>query len=296
MARPITTRVGILGGSGFYQMEGAAVLGQVRPNTPFGEPSDAITLVDLDGVPTAFLPRHGVGHRISPSEINVRANLFALKALGVEWLISISAVGSLREDIKPRDLVVLDQLYDHTRHRPTTFFDDGIVVHVSLADPFCAVLREVLLDAARGAGATVHRGGSYICMEGPQFSTRLESETYRRWGFDLIGMTTGPEAKLAMEAEMSYAVLACVTDYDCWHPHHDDVTVAMLLETLRANVELAKDVVRRAVAKLPATRENCPSVVALDTAIVTDRAAIPDEVKERLRPLLSRALDLEGGG
>ena len=233
-------RIGIIGGSGFYQMEGLTDIEEIEVETPFGKPSDALILGNLDGKPVVFLPRHGVGHRLLPSDINVRANIYALKSLGVEWLISVSAVGSLRQDIEPRHFVVPDQLYDHTKDRKSTFFGDGIAAHVSLAHPFSPELSTILSKAATETGAVVHNGGTYICMEGPAFSTQAESELYRHFGFDIIGMTAAPEAKLAREAEICYAVLACCTDYDCWHPEHDNVTTEMILDNVRFNVEISK--------------------------------------------------------
>ena len=283
-------RIGIIGGSGFYQMDGLTDIEEITVETPFGKPSDALILGALDGKPVAFLPRHGVGHRILPSEINVRANIYALKSLGVEWLISVSAVGSLRQDIEPRHFVVPDQLYDHTKDRKSTFFGDGIAAHVSLAHPFCSQLSSLLSAAATEVGAFVHNGGTYICMEGPAFSTQAESELYRHFGFDIIGMTAAPEAKLAREAEICYAVLACSTDYDCWHPEHDNVTTEMILENVRFNVETSKKVVRAAVANIPEGERNCPCSTALQFAIATQPDKIPTAKRHALKPLLDKYL------
>ena len=283
-------RIGIIGGSGFYQMDGLTDIEEITVETPFGKPSDALILGTLDGKPVVFLPRHGVGHRILPSEINVRANIYALKSLDVEWLISVSAVGSLRQDIEPRHFVVPDQLYDHTKDRKSTFFGDGIAAHVSLAHPFCPQLSSLLSAAATEVGAFVHTGGTYICMEGPAFSTQAESELYRHFGFDIIGMTAAPEAKLAREAEICYAVLACSTDYDCWHPEHDNVTTEMILENVRFNVETSKKAVRAAVAKIPEGERNCACSTALQFAIATQPDKIPTAKRHALKPLLDKYL------
>ena len=225
-------KIGVIGGSGFYQMDGLSQVEEIEIKTPFGYPSHSIIVGTIDEQQVAFLPRHGVGHPLLPSEINVQANIYAMKSIGVEWLIGVSAVGSLKEEIEPRHFVVPDQLYDHTKNRTSTFFGDGIVAHVSFAQPFCPVLGQVIYQSATQIEATVHSGGTYICMEGPAFSTLAESKLYRRFGFDVIGMTAAPEAKLAREAEISYAVLACSTDYDCWHPDHDTVTTEMIIENL----------------------------------------------------------------
>ena len=283
-------RIGIIGGSGFYQMEGLTDIEETEVETPFGKPSDALILGTLDGKPVVFLPRHGVGHRLLPSDINVRANIYALKSLGVEWLISVSAVGSLRQEIEPRHFVIPDQLYDHTKHRKSTFFGDGITAHVSLAHPFCSQLSTFLSTAATETGAVVHTGGTYICMEGPAFSTQAESELYRHFGFDIIGMTAAPEAKLAREAEICYAVLACSTDYDCWHPEHDDVTTEMILENVRFNVEASKKAVRAAVAKIPDGQRNCACSTALQYALATHPDKISTAKRHQLKFLLDKYL------
>jgi len=281
--------VGIIGGSGFYDIEGLTDIERVGVSTPFGAPSDEFVVGTFGGRRVAFLPRHGRGHVISPSHLNAHANIYALKSLGVRWVVSVSAVGSLREDIAPRDLIVPTQLVDMTKSRTGTFFTDGVVVHVSMADPYCEVLRGLVADAAERAGAHVHRGGTYICMEGPQFSSKGESELYRHWAMDVIGMTAMPEAKLAREAELCYATLACCTDYDCWHPDHDSVTVQMLLDNLRANSELAKRTIVELLPTLPA-EPGCSCDSALATAIVTWPQAITDEVKERYSLLLGKYL------
>jgi 5'-methylthioadenosine phosphorylase len=283
--------VAVIGGSGFYQMEGLSDIDSVKMSTPFGDPSDAITLGTLDGVRVAFLPRHGIGHRLSPSELPVRANIWALKALGVEHLISFSAVGSLREELAPLHLVIPHQIIDRTKSRPSTFFGDGLVVHVGFADPFCPNLAATLYESAAGAGATVHRGGTYVVMEGPQFSTRAESNLYRSWGADLIGMTALPEAKLAREAEMCYAAVACVTDYDCWHEAEADVTVDMVVATLLKNVETSKQLVRRAVSGLPPRDCACPN--ALQSAFITAPEFVPEQVKRDLAPIIGKYMKVE---
>ena len=275
-------KVGIIGGSGFYQMDGLNELRMIEIETPFGSPSH--------GQSVAFLPRHGVGHPLLPSEINVRANIYALKSLGVEWLIGVSAVGSLREEIEPRHFVVPDQLYDHTKNRTSTFFGDGIVAHVGFADPFCPILGQCIYQSAKKVGATIHSGGTYICMEGPAFSTLAESNLYRKFGFDVIGMTAAPEAKLAREAEISYAVLACSTDYDCWHEDHETVTTEMIIENLLANVETAKQIVRSAIQNLPLDRSTSPAYKALEKSIATNPNVIPEETKQKLELLIGKYL------
>ena len=280
-------RLAVIGGSGFYQMEGIEDVEEVRVATPYGDPSDVIVIGKLGGIAVAFLPRHGRGHRVTPTEVNHRANIYALKTLGVERLISISAVGSLREEIRPLDIVVPDQLIDLTRGRQSTFFGDGIVAHVGFADPFCPELSGVLLEAARVSGATVHRGGTYVCMEGPQFSTRAESNLYRQWGASLIGMTACPEAKLAREAEICYGTLAMATDYDCWHVSEESVTVEMVVQNLLANVATAKIILRRTIDLLVAGR-GCECGSALATAIMTRSDLIPTATRERLGPIIAK--------
>jgi 5'-methylthioadenosine phosphorylase len=285
--------IGVIGGSGLYRMEGMTDVEEIAVQTPFGDPSDVITVGKVRGVSMAFLPRHGRGHRISPSEIPVRANIWALKSLGVEWVISVSAVGSLREHIAPRDLIIPDQLFDRTRSRVNSFYEGGIVVHCTFAEPFCSTLSKLLLDSARELGdVNVHEGGTYVCMEGPLFSTKAEAFTYRSWGMDIVGMTALPEAKLAREAELCYATIACATDYDCWHESEESVTVEMVIGNLSANVANAQRILRSVAQKIPADRSantcSCPS--ALATAILTDRSKIPAEVKEKYSLLIGKYL------
>jgi 5'-methylthioadenosine phosphorylase len=285
----VEARVAVIGGSGLYEMEGLAQVRQVTVTTPFGDPSDVIIVGWLEGVPVAFLPRHGRGHRINPSQVPARANIYALKSLGVERVISVSAVGSLREEVHPLDMVVPDQLIDRTRGRPNTFFEDGIVAHVSLADPFCPVLSRAVADSAAAVGATVHRGGTYVVMEGPAFSTRAESHLYRSWGASVIGMTALPEAKLAREAELCYAVLACATDYDVWNHAAEDVSVEAVVANLQKNVATSREILRRVLPRLPQQR-SCSCATALRHAIITAPARIPKEARERLGPLIGRYL------
>jgi 5'-methylthioadenosine phosphorylase len=285
-------KLGIIGGSGLYELPGIEVLESVRLDTPFGDPSDEFVRARLAGVEVVFLPRHGRGHRILPSELNFRANVFGMKRLGVEWLLSIGAVGSLRERIAPGDVVVPDQFIDRTAGRASTFFGAGIVAHVGLADPVCAALAALLAEAATEAGGRVHRGGTYICMEGPQFSTRAESRLYRHWGADVIGMTNWQEAKLAREAEMCFASLALCTDYDCWNTAAGDVAIGDVLRILASNVDLARRVVADVAGRLPDAR-SCACARALDNAIITDPAMIPAERWAALAPLVDRVL---GGG
>ncbi len=279
--------IGIIGGSGFYNMAGLTDVRTVEVDTPFGKPSDPPILGKLAGRDVAFIARHGKGHRYSPTNVPVRANIFALKTLGVTHLISVSAVGSMKEEIEPLHMVVPDQLYDRTVHRPRTFFDDGPVVHVAFAEPYCPDLREHLVQAARSAGATVHVGGTYICIEGPQFSTRAESLIYRSWGVSVIGMTALPEARLAREAEMCYATLAMATDYDTWHPDHDSVTVDLVVSNLNRNVQRAKDTIAALIPAIASTRA-CTCGNALESSIMTNVDLIPDEVKRRLKPLIGK--------
>jgi 5'-methylthioadenosine phosphorylase len=288
-------RVAVIGGSGFYQMEGLTELEEVRQSTPFGDPSDSIVLGILEGVRVAFLPRHGRGHRILPTEVPARANIYALKSLGVEFIISVSAVGSLREELQPLHLVVPDQIIDRTRARASTFFGGGLVAHVAMADPFCAALSDIVCESARDAGATVHRGGTYVVMEGPAFSTRAESHLYRSWGADLIGMTALPEAKLAREAEICYVTLASVTDYDTWYEAHAEVTAEMIISNLSRNVATCRRVVANAVRRLPEAR-HCFCATALDDALVTPLRLVPDKTKSALAPIIGRFLAGAGGG
>lgn len=279
--------VGVIGGSGLYEIDGLTDVNEVTLSTPFGDPSDAFVTGTLDGVPMVFLPRHGRGHRISPSEINYRANIWGLKRLGVTRILGVGAVGSLKEEIPPGDFVAVDQFIDRTRHRADTFFEGGVVAHVMFGDPVCAGLRETLRDAARETGVTVHDGGTYLCMEGPQFSTRAESNMYRSFGAHVIGMTNLQEAKLAREAEICYATLAMSTDYDCWYEGHDDVTVEAILEVMGRNVGHARDAVRRAAPKAAALGP-CSCHTALQSAILTSPEAITDEARLRLGLLLER--------
>jgi 5'-methylthioadenosine phosphorylase len=278
-------RIGVIGGSGLYQMEGMTVLEERTVETPFGEPSDAIIIGEVGGKKVAFLPRHGRGHTLLPSELNFRANIWALKSLGVQWIVSVSAVGSLKIDYVPTHIVVPDQFYDRTRHRSDTFFGDGIVGHVSIADPVCAKLSSCLAEGARAAGATVHEGGTYLCMEGPLFSTRAESETYRSWGFDIIGMTNLQEAKLAREAEMSYATLAMVTDYDCWHETEDDVSGHAVMEVVAQNVKMAQEALRHIIGLVP-EQEDSPYKGILAHALITDPEKVPAATYDALELII----------
>lgn len=280
--------IGVIGGSGVYQIEGLSEIKQHQVRTPFGKPSDDIVTGVLGNHRIAFLPRHGRGHRIMPAELPVRANIYALKSLGVERIISMSAVGSLREDYAPLDIVIPDQLVDRTRARPSTFFGDGLVVHISFADPFCPELSQVLYDAAQKAGARAHKGGSLVVIDGPQFSTKAESRLYRDWNLDIIGMTALPEAKLAREAEICYATLAMVTDYDVWHPSHEAVTVDMVVQNLLKNAEMGKRIVRYATSEIPAHRSHCPCPNALRDSIITSRDRIPPRSRRTLHLLLDK--------
>jgi len=285
-------RIGVIGGSGLYGMEGLKVDEERRIETPWGDPSDAYVIGELDGRRVAFLARHGRGHRLLPTELNFRANIYGFKKLGVEFLISVSAVGSMKIEYAPGDIVVPDQFFDRTRHRADTFFGAGLVAHVSLARPVSAALAAVLYDAAAGEGARVHRGGTYLNMEGPQFSTRAESMVYRQWGVDVIGMTNLQEAKLAREAEMAYASLAMVTDYDCWHEEEEAVTGEGVMEVLRKNVALAQRVVRRAVVALDGVENDCADALAM--SLITDAALVPEETLAALEPIVGRYLDRSG--
>jgi 5'-methylthioadenosine phosphorylase len=284
--------LGIIGGSGLYEMEGLADVRWRRVRTPFGDPSDEYCVGRLDGRPVIFLARHGRGHRLMPGELNYRANIWGLKALGAQWVVSISAVGSMRESIRPLDLVVPDQFFDATRRRVSTFFGEGIVAHVGMADPVCPDLAGVLEKAARQAGATVHRGGTYICIEGPQFSTKAESRIYRSWGVDVIGMTNMPEARLAREAELCYATLALVTDYDVWHEEHETVSVETVVQTLLRNVATAKDVLRHLVPAVGPPR-TCPCPGLLRNAVITSPAAFPLATRRRLELLIGKYFPAE---
>jgi 5'-methylthioadenosine phosphorylase len=287
-------KLGVIGGSGLYEIDGLTDVEEARVKTPFGDPSDAIVLGTLEGTRVAFLPRHGRGHRILPTELPVRANIWALKSLGVEWIISVSAVGSLKEDVQPLDIVIPDQIIDRTKSRVNTFFGEGIVVHCTFADPFCPVLSQLLYQAAYYHAGThvprVHPGGTYLAMEGPFFSTRAESNLYRSWGASIIGMTALPEAKLAREAEICYATIACVTDYDCWHEVHESVTIDMVISNLMRTVDAAKVVIKKASGQLPQHRE-CGCASALKDAIITARELILPEKKEELALLIGKYLE-----
>ncbi|MBA2392323.1 MAG: S-methyl-5'-thioadenosine phosphorylase [Ktedonobacteraceae bacterium] len=285
--------IGVIGGSGLYRMEQMTEVEEVHVSTPFGDPSDVITIGKVSGVAMAFLPRHGRGHRISPTDIPARANIWALKSLGVQWIISVSAVGSLREDIAPRDLVIPDQLFDRTKSRVNSFFEQGIVVHCTFADPFCPTLSKLLLDSAQQIpDVKVHEGGTYVCMEGPLFSTKAESGVYRKLGMDIIGMTALPEAKLAREAEICYATIACVTDYDSWHESEEPVTVEMVIGNLSANVANAQRILQEIAGKMPADRSHvaCGCASSLATSIITDRERISAETKEKYNLLIGKYL------
>ena len=287
MGQTDSARVGVIGGSGFYELlENAR---EVRLETPFGDPSDAYFLGEIGEVPVAFLPRHARGHRILPSEVNYRANIWGMKALGVHYVLSASAVGSLREELRPLDIVVPDQLFDRTKARPSTFFGDGVVVHMGFADPFCPYVSQQIVAAGRATGATVHEGGTYVCIEGPQFSTRAESNVYRQLGFDIIGMTNLQEAKLAREAELCYATMALVTDYDVWYEGGEDVTLEQVLANVRRNVETAQAIVRRVVPALDEQRD-CGCRHAVESAINTPADLIPEGTKQKLDLLIGRYL------
>jgi 5'-methylthioadenosine phosphorylase len=281
--------VGVIGGSGLYQMEGLKKIREVEIKTPFGRPSEKFIKGNLGETELAFLPRHGKGHRWLPTEINFRANIFAMKKLGVDRIISVSAVGSLRKQIAPGDIVIPDQFIDRTTQRPSTFFGSGIVAHVSLADPFCKDLAEKLAVSAASEGSKVHPRGTYLCMEGPQFSTRAESHLYRSWGADVIGMTNLQEAKLAREAEICFATLALATDYDCWNQTAGDVEIENVLAVLRQNVALAQRIIRRAVTVLTDARA-CACRSSLKDAIITQRTRIPKKIRSDLRPIIGKYL------
>ncbi len=286
-------RLGVIGGSGLYQMAEMTDSEEVRVATPFGDPSDAILLGTVAGERVAFLPRHGRGHRLSPTHIPAQANIWALKSLGVEFVLAVSAVGSLREDIAPLDLVIPDQIFDRTRSRTNTFFERDVVVHAAFAEPFCPVLSGMVADAAEALGvARIHRGGTYVCMEGPLFSTKAESRLYRQWGMDVIGMTALPEAKLAREAELCYATIACVTDYDCWHESEASVSVDLVVANLVKNVANAQAIICATAPRLPQDRAaaGCGCAAALANAVITDRALVSPEARERYALLLGKYL------
>ena len=287
--RPSRADIGIIGGSGLYDIDGLHQVKRVTVSTPFGSPSGPVIIGELDGIRVGFLSRHDQGHRFNPSEINYRANIYALKAIGVRRVISVSAVGSMKESMKPGDVVLPDQFIDLTKRRISTFFEGGVVAHVAFGDPVCASLGATLLAAGRSVGATVHQGGTYLCMEGPQFSTKAESQVYRQWGVSVIGMTNLPEAKLAREAELCYATIALVTDYDCWHETQEPVTVEAILATLCQNVALAKRLLRAAL-KSAASVTTCACQQALQHAIVTAPDTIPAGLRRKLALLTERVL------
>ncbi len=282
-------KIAVIGGSGLYKMKELTDIEEVNIDTPFGKPSAPITIGRLEGVGIAFLPRHGKGHRISPTEIPVRANIYALKWLGVEWLISVNAVGSFKSEIKPGDLVIPDQLIDRTRNRVNSFFGKGIVVHIPFAEPFCPILSQILLEAAKETGASVHPKGTYVAMEGPAFSTKAESRLYRSWGADIIGMTALPEARLAREAEICYSIIAGVTDYDSWQERSQPITVDVILDILRQNVNTIRKIIKLAVARIPEKR-HCDCATALKAAFVTAPKFMPPEQKEKLNLLIGKYL------
>ncbi|MBS3763680.1 MAG: S-methyl-5'-thioadenosine phosphorylase [Planctomycetes bacterium] len=280
-------RIGVIGGSGLYEMEGIESREEVQVETPFGAPSDSYSICKIAGHEVVFLPRHGQGHCLMPSELHFRANIYGMKKLGVEWIISVSAVGSMKEHIAPRDIVFPDQFLDRTRRRVDTFFGDGVVAHISFSDPVCTDLSGFLSDVAEKSGANVHRGGTYVCIEGPAFSTRAESELYRSWGVEVIGMTNYQEAKLAREAEICYATMACVTDYDCWYEGEEAVTVEMLLENLQQNSAMSQQIIKDAVEQFPTAR-TCECGSALENAILTAPDDIPEETRRKLDVILQK--------
>ena len=282
--------IAIIGGSGLYEIQGFTESAVVDIDTPYGKPSDFITVGELLDVPVAFLPRHGLGHRVNPTELPFRANIYALKTLGVKKIVSVSAVGSLQARFEPQQLVVPNQLIDRTRFRDSTFFEGGIVAHISFAEPFCPGVRTVIAEGGEGQGIPTHQGATLVVMEGPAFSTKAESEMYRTWGGDLIGMTALPEAKLAREAEMCYGTMAWVTDYDCWHPDHDAVSVEMVVENLIANVANSRVILRHIMPALAALGP-CECQSALANAIITNRNHISDEARRRLGPIAGAHLD-----
>jgi 5'-methylthioadenosine phosphorylase len=284
-------QIGIIGGSGLYQMEGLTDAHEVSVETPFGKPSDDFIIGTLENTRVAFLARHGRGHRILPTELPFRANIYALKLLGVERIISASAVGSLQEQYAPTDIVLPDQFFDRTRGRVSTFFGEGVVAHITFAHPVCSVLSDVIADSGESIGVKMHRGGTYLCMEGPAFSTLAESRLYRSWGMDVIGMTNLQEAKLAREAEICYSTMALVTDYDCWHPDHDAVTVEMIIEYLNKNSANAQMIIRDAVRRLAGTPRACKCGAALRHAILTQPSAIPAETKKKLAAIIGKYVE-----
>ncbi len=280
-------RIGVIGGSGLYEIEGLHDVESIELTTPWGKPSDNFVKGTLNDTELIFLPRHGKGHKITPSEINYRANIYAMKMLEVDWIISVSAVGSMKREIAPGHIVIPSQFIDHTKKRESTFFGDGVVAHVSMANPVCNQLSQVLFNAAIDSGATVHNGGTYICIEGPQFSTKAESELYRSWNVDVIGMTNMPEAKLARESEICYSTLALSTDYDCWHEEFDDVTVEDIIETLKKNVDMAKTIIKNVVGIIPEVKK-CGCSTALSNAIITGEDEIKKSDNEKIKLLIER--------
>lgn len=280
-------KIGVIGGTGLYEIEGMTGIEEVGVKTPFGDPSDSIIVGSLEGTNLAFLPRHGRGHRISPTELPVRANIWALKSLGVEWIIAVNSCGSFKEELKPRELIIPDQVIDRTRNRISTFFGGGIVVHLPFSEPFCPVLSQILYQAAHQVGAPVHKGGIFVAMEGPQFSTKAESRLYKSWGADIIGMTVLPEAKLAREAEICYATVACVTDYDSWHEALEPVRIEEIIAILGENVDRAKAIIRTAAAHIPKDRF-CDCASALSTAIVTAPELIPEQARKDLSVIIGK--------
>lgn len=287
MANP---RIGIIGGTGLYGIEGLQEKETVSVQTPFGNPSDAYLMGELDGVPVVFLPRHGTGHRILPHELNFRANMYGFKKLGVEWIISVSAVGSMKEEIEPLHMVLPDQFVDRTRHRIDTFFGGGIAAHVPFAQPICPQLSDKLHMKIKKLGFSVHNGGTYLCMEGPQFSTKAESTVYRSWNVDVIGMTNLQEAKLAREAEMCYTTIALVTDYDCWREEDDNLSIEMIIDNLTKNTEKVKEVIRAAIPEITTMDRSCPCCTALNNAIITQQDMIPPQVKKDLEIIIGKHL------
>jgi len=285
-------KIGVIGGSGLYNIEGLSDIEEVDIDTPFGKPSDTITIGKLEGRSVAFLPRHGKGHFISPTEIPARANIYAMKSLGIEHIIAVCSAGSFKKEVAPGHLLIPDQIIDRTRNRINTFFTDGIVAHVGFAEPFCNDLREILYESAKDVKATVHEKGTYIAMEGPAFSTRAESRLYRSWGADIIGMTALPEAKLAREAEICYAVIGCVTDYDSWRESEDPVTVETILTTMIHNIDFARRIIKLAISRIPEER-TCECATALKTAIFTSRNVIPTEQKKKLSLLIDKYIPEE---
>lgn len=282
-------QIGIIGGSGLYNMEGLSSVSTVTIDTPFGHPSDAYVIGSIGSVRVAFLPRHGRGHRLTPSEVNYRANIYGFKQLGASHILSVTAVGSLRDDIQPLDIVIPDQFLDRTSGRKSTFFGDGLVAHIAFAQPICPDLACLLHETAVATGVTTHKDGTLVCMEGPAFSTRAESKLYRQWGMDIIGMTSLQEAKLSREAEMCYAALALVTDYDCWHEDESEVTVETVLQNLNKNISHAKKIIQTIVPKI-AQRRDCLCATALENAIMTDQNIIPEETRKKLGIFINKYL------